>query len=152
MRGDEEGHTRRKKKPGYDFPRTLGIGLRKGPWGLCFLVSEVPLYLGTVAFWHFRKALQRLRRDGGHPLRRAITRAQLLRNGLEHVTLTWRQLNTTSSSHRRAFDARGRRGATEGPKVHCEWQADFGWVVLHRNRIRCIITRGVCAMLQLYRG
>ena len=29
-------------------PRTLGIGLRKGPKGMCFLVSEVPLYVWGI--------------------------------------------------------------------------------------------------------
>ena len=31
--------------PPWDSPRTLGIGLRQGPRGLHFLVSEVPLYM-----------------------------------------------------------------------------------------------------------
>ena len=34
----------------------------------------------------------RLRRDGGRLLRRAITGARLLRNGLENVAFTWWQL------------------------------------------------------------
>ena len=35
----------RKRQPPWDPPRTLGIGLRKGLRGLCFLISEVPLYV-----------------------------------------------------------------------------------------------------------
>ena len=32
----------RNRSPPYDPPTTLGIGLRKGLSGLCFLMSEVP--------------------------------------------------------------------------------------------------------------
>ena len=38
----------------------------------------------------------RLRRDGGRPLRRDITGAKLLKNGLENVTFTGQQLETAS--------------------------------------------------------
>ena len=34
----------RKRPPSQDPPRTLGIGIRQGPKGLRFLVSEVPLH------------------------------------------------------------------------------------------------------------
>ena len=33
----------RKDPPPEDHPRTLGGGLRLGPWGLRFLMSEVPM-------------------------------------------------------------------------------------------------------------
>ena len=38
----------RKRPPPKTLPRTLGIGLRQGPRGVRFLVSEVPLYMFVV--------------------------------------------------------------------------------------------------------
>ena len=39
----------RKRQHPYDPPNTLGIGLRQGPRGVRFIISEVPLQgLGSV--------------------------------------------------------------------------------------------------------
>ena len=45
----------KKHSPPYDPPKTLGIGLRKDPRGVNFLVSEVPLY----AAWRLLAWLRR---------------------------------------------------------------------------------------------
>ena len=43
-----QGYLAHKKlPPPQDFRRALGIGLLQGPWRRQFLMSEVPLYLGS---------------------------------------------------------------------------------------------------------
>ena len=38
----------RKRPPPQDPPKTLGIGLRKGPKGVHWFVGEVPVYVGKT--------------------------------------------------------------------------------------------------------
>jgi len=48
----------RKRLPSYDPPRTLGIGLRYGPRGVRFLVSEVPMYGPSGWQWPIHFVIQ----------------------------------------------------------------------------------------------